>query len=155
MKLLFFLIPVIFQQDVPLKPTSEYELKTDFQFKQRPSSDKTAVYFDETKKDADRRNSSAVLPFMALQVTFLSLNVNEVKVKVVSNKSTVVQPKKIANGSVVRFNLGFTDDIKDRVTAHEYTIYLTDNTKSTISRIVIQFDEDGTYYVNNEKRGKI
>jgi len=51
--------------------------------------------------------------------------------------------------------MGYTDDIKGRVTEHEYTVYFLSKDKKPVSRIVIYFQEDGTFLVNGEKRGRV
>ncbi len=55
----------------------------------------------------------------------------------------------------VKLDLGYTDDIKDRVSAYEYVAYFLSDDKKPLSRVVLFFDKDGTYYVNGEKRGRL
>jgi hypothetical protein len=50
--------------------------------------------------------------------------------------------------------IGYTDDVKDRVTPHEYILTFLSEDKTPLSRIVIFIDEDGTFAVNGEKRGR-
>jgi hypothetical protein len=50
--------------------------------------------------------------------------------------------------------MGYTDDMKDRVTAYEYTVHFMDNDRNEISCILISVSADGSFLVNNEKRGK-
>ena len=57
--------------------------------------------------------------------------------------------------TVLKLDLGFTDDIKDRVGAYEYTVFFLNEDKDQVSKIVIYFEKDGTYLVNGETRGKI
>jgi hypothetical protein len=55
---------------------------------------------------------------------------------------------------VLALDMGFTDDMIDRVHAHEYTLTFIDANKLPVNRIVINVAEDGSFFVNGEKRGK-
>jgi hypothetical protein len=50
--------------------------------------------------------------------------------------------------------MGFTTDMKDRVTPYEYVLIFYDKKKNEISKIVIFIGEDGAFIVNGEKRGQ-
>jgi hypothetical protein len=54
----------------------------------------------------------------------------------------------------VQLEVGFTDDVKDRVTPHHYFLTLVSPKKTETSKIEILIEEDGTFFVNGEKRGK-
>jgi hypothetical protein len=62
--------------------------------------------------------------------------------------------RKVENNTIIQLDLGFTDDMKDRVTAYEYTVAFISQDKVPINKILIKVDEDGSFYVNDEKRGK-
>ncbi|HET9486931.1 MAG TPA: hypothetical protein VFO54_05835, partial [Chryseosolibacter sp.] len=62
--------------------------------------------------------------------------------------------KKIDLNSILVMDLGFTDDMKDRVTPHEYTLTFVSEEKVPLEVILIKVDEDGSFFVNGEKRGK-
>jgi hypothetical protein len=62
--------------------------------------------------------------------------------------------KKITEGVVLPIDIGFTADVIDRVSAHEYILTFLSPAKSETSKIVILIQEDGTFLVNGEKRGK-
>jgi hypothetical protein len=55
---------------------------------------------------------------------------------------------------VLPLDIGYTDDVKDRLVASQYTITFLGEEKNQISRIVIFIDKDGTFFVNDEIRGK-
>jgi hypothetical protein len=84
----------------------------------------------------------------------LKLDPEEVKVRIVDNKMKVVYNRKVKQDEIVPFVMGFTDDMKDRVTAHEFTVIFMTSAKKELSRILITVNEDGTFLVNDEKRGK-
>lgn len=146
----------IFVQDqIPFKPKEEFEVKLNYAFKQRPPSEHTTFRYDAQTKDHENQNSSSILPYLILNLKVVKTSSNEVKLKVVSNRDANVLTKKIHDGFEFPIDIGFTDDVKDRVTAHQYIIYFLDDKKKEQSRIVIFVEEDGTFLVNGEVRGKL
>jgi hypothetical protein len=142
-------------QDIPVKPKDEFEIKLDYQFKNRPAQDvSSTIHYDETKKEHDRRASTGVLPFLTLNVKMLKLSQDEVKLKITNNLTARTASRKVEAGTIVPIVVGFTDDAKDRVTAHQYTLILMSPKKEDVSKIEILIEEDGTFIVNGEKRGK-
>lgn len=148
------LVAFLLTQDLPFKPKDEFEIKLDYQFKNRPGTDLNSVHLDETKKERDRRVSTAPLPFLTLNIKMLKLSQDEVRVKITNNLTARVIGKKVEAGTVIPLELGFTDDVKDRVTAHQYFITLLSPKKTEVNKIEIMIEEDGTFLVNGEKRGK-
>jgi hypothetical protein len=158
MKLALFigLTFLTFQQTLPFKPKAEFEVKLKYEFKQKPMVENSAnsVHLDETARERDRRTSSAMLPFVAINLHVLKLSPEEVKLRIVDNRMKVIYNKKVKQDDIVSFAMGFTVDMKDRVTAHEYTAIFASADKKELSRILITVNEDGTFLVNDEKRGK-
>jgi hypothetical protein len=139
--------------DLPYKPKEEFEIKLDYKFKQRPSSDRTVVHMDETVGEKEKRISTDMLPYLILNVKVLKLN-EEVKMKISNNLGQRVFSKKVEEGTIVPLDVGFTADIKDRVSPHEYILTFVNAEKNATSRIVIFVDKDGSFLVNGEKRGR-
>jgi hypothetical protein len=149
-----FLPLFVFSQELPLKPFNEFEIKLDYKFKQRPTESSTTVHLNETAGERARRSSTDQLPYLKLNVSMLQFNSGETRYMVASNFSEKLAGKKVEVGSTLTLDLGFTDDVKDRVTAHEYYVTFLDASKKPINKIVIFVDRDGTFLVNGEKRGK-
>lgn len=141
----------IFLQDVPYKPSDQFEIKLDYKFKQKPHRDVNTVDLTETMKE--RHETAALLPFLVLNVKMIKLE-DEVKLKVENNSNSKTAMRKIEVGTIVPVEIGFTDDAKDGVSANQYTLTLLTDKKEKKSRIVIQIDKDGSFLVNGEKRGK-
>ena len=141
-------------QDLPFKPKEEFEIKLDYQFKSRPAAETNKVHLDESRKDRERRSSTAMLPFLTLNLKMLKLAEGEVKVKISNNLTTRIVTRKVVNGTIIPLEIGFTDDVKDRVAAHHYVITVVTSEKAETNKIEIMIDEDGTFHVNGEKRGK-
>jgi hypothetical protein len=151
---LSLLLVFVLAQDLPLKPKDEFEIKLDYQFKNRPGEDLNSVHLDETRKEHDRRVSSALLPFLTLNIKMLKLSQDEVKLRITNNLTNRTTVKKVQAGTIVPLEVGFTDDVKDRVTPHHYFLTLVSPKKTETSKIEILIEEDGTFFVNGEKRGK-
>lgn len=155
MKLIFFIgCLVVLGQDVPFKANDEFDLKLQYEFKQRDQSQNNAVKFDETVREHERRTNSSLLPYVGINLKMLKLGPEEVRLRITDSNGKNVTMKKIKQNDVIFLNMGFTDDMKDRVTPHEYTVKFMDDEKKELSRIVISVATDGSFFVNNEKRGK-
>jgi hypothetical protein len=143
-----------FLQDSPFKPKEDFELKLQYEFKQRDQINNSSVKFDETVREHERRTNSALLPFVGFNLKLLKYVPEEVRVKIIDNTGKTALSKKIKQDDVISLTLGFTDDMKDRVTPHEYTVRFFNDDKKELSRIVIRVETDGSFIVNDEKRGK-
>ena len=141
-------------QDVPYKTSNEFEIRLDYQFKNREPADRNSIDLNETRAEHERRTSTAILPYLVLHVKMLKLSEQEVKVKITDNFGNTVGTKKITTGTVIPLDVGFTDDVKDRISAHQYNMTLISPDKKFTSRIVVHIEEDGTFLVNGERRGK-
>ncbi len=156
MTLSFFFVLFIFIQDqIPFKAKEDFNVKLNYAFKQRPSSENTTFHFETSTKERDSENSSGVLPYLILNLKITKATASEVRIKVVTNLNTNLLTKKIQNDFELPIDIGFTDDVKDRVTAHEYIVYFLNDKKKEQSKIVIFVEEDGTFLVNGELRGKL
>jgi hypothetical protein len=153
MKFVILLLTVLFFQALPYKPNEEFEIKLDYKFKQRPSVEASKINLSESRAEHDRRTSTGVLPYLILNLKMLKLN-NETRVRVSNNTSNKVYNKKISEGVTIPIDMGFTADVKDRVAPYEYTVTFLSPEKNETSRIVIFVDEDGSFLVNGEKRGR-
>lgn len=152
MKFAIFLLFVALFQDLPYKPSEEFDIQLDYKFKLRPATAATIVNLGETQADYERKSTS-LLPYLVLNVKLLKLN-NEVRVRITNNQSSRALTRKISQGDDFPIDMGFTADVKDRVTAHEYVMTFLTSDKKESSRIVIHIEQDGTFLVNGEKRGR-
>jgi hypothetical protein len=144
----------IFLQDIPYKPNVEYDIQLDYQFKTRPPVDHAKFAYGDSDEEVNRRKASTILPYLILNVKLVKLSDSETRVRIFDNFDKVVLSKKISEGISIPIDVGFTDDAKDRVTAHQYVMAFLSPDKKEVSRIVIHIQEDGTFMVNGEKRGK-
>lgn len=151
MKFLILFILLTMQDSIPFKAKDEFELKMDYQFKQRISEDRQVLDYRETRPKA-----TGPLPYLTLDLKILKMNEGEERIRIYDNKNTFNLTKKLKADTVVKLDLGYTADIKDRVTAHEYIVLLIgENSKEPVSKIVIHVEEDGSFLVNGEERGRL
>lgn len=151
-----FLLISTFSQEVPFKPQNEFEIKFDMSFKQREAfADKTTVKLDETRGEYERRTSTDPLPYLVLHIKLIKIQPTEIKGKIVRDNQTTVYNKKIEEGSIIKLEVGFTDDIKDQIKGYKHELQFLSADKAILSRILIEFDKDGNYFVNGEKRGRV
>ncbi|HEX5169386.1 MAG TPA: hypothetical protein VFW11_09440 [Cyclobacteriaceae bacterium] len=150
MKLIFLLYVLTFQDNTPYKPNDEFELKMDYQIKQRSPTDSKVLDYSGLAK------STGPLPYLTLDLRILKINDGEDRVRITDNTNATMLNKKLKPGLVLKLDLGYTDDMKDRVTPYEFTVMLLNaDNKEAVSQIVILIDEDGNFLVNGEKRGKL
>jgi hypothetical protein len=146
--LLALVFLAILQREVKFKPSDEFELKVDYNLKTRPAQVNSVNL-------KDGRKSVGPLPFISVSLKVIKALPEEQRVRIVDNRGDVVISRKIKEGSELKFDLGFTADMKDRVGAHEFVIYFHgSDRKDVISQILIHVTQDGTFLVNGEVRGK-
>lgn len=155
MKLIVLLFALIFFQDeTPFKPLEEFEVKLNFEFKDR-TKDPNRVDLNQTPREYQKSRSTGPLPYLFLSLKVLKVQPEEVRVRIKQNNLNTVMNKKFDMNTVLKLDMGFTDDIKDRVSPHEYTVYFLSKDRKPLSKVIIYFEEDGTYIVNGQVRGKI
>lgn len=140
-------------QETPKKPSGEYTLKFDMKFKSEASSH-TKFETDEATGGLKRPRENMNLPYLILHLKVLTLSPEENRIRVLKGQEITLN-KKIVINDEVKIDIGFLDDIKDGVIPATYTVLFLNYNKQVLSQILILFDEDGYYFVNGEKRGKI
>lgn len=136
-------------QDLPYKAKDEFEVKLKFEFRTKTTSSTTV------QMDGSQPKTTGPLPYLKATVVILKIAEGEARVRVEDVAGKLVLSKKIEEKTELNFDLGYTDDLKGRTSSHEFIVRLLDDDKQPLSRIVITFDEDGTYFINGEKRGKV
>ena len=112
----------VVQDDVPFKAKEEFEIKLDYQFKERGDYANSTIVYGEKKREVDGNVTKTVLPYVVLKLKLLKLN-GETGFKVDTNMRPAFMAKKhIEIGKEYLIDLGFTSDMKDHVTANEYLI---------------------------------
>jgi hypothetical protein len=145
------LLPFTWQDTVPYKVSEEYEVIVDYKFKDRPAEDQYKADFDS---ETNNKGARGPLPYLKLQIKLLKLSNQETKVRVVDSNGRLIYNRKATLDAIIKLDLGFIDDVKDRVSPYEFKLLLTSDAKASISQIHMIVLEDGTFLVNNEKKGK-
>ena len=147
--LLLFGVVISWQDNIPYKDNESFELKMSYQFKAKLRAQNEVDFGRGTPSSTPR-------PYLYLNLKVISLNTGEARIKVENNHLITILNKKVSELDEFELDLGFTDDMKDRTTANEVTVYfLSSDKKRVISRIFIDVAEDGSFFVNGEKRGKL
>ena len=150
MLIILAFVLVVFQDDIPFKPSEEFELRMNYDLRTRPIPEGHKIDFEKDQKGI------GPLPFLGMTLKLLKIQPGEERIRIMDNYRDVVANRKIKPGLELSFDMGFTADMKDRVKAHEYTIYFQSGQgRGNLSRILIQVAEDGTFLVNNEVRGRL
>jgi hypothetical protein len=147
----FLFFPI--QDGLPYKPKEEFEVKLNYEFRQRSLPTNYTADYSEGRTDRDKK-SSDLLPYLILKIKLLKLPNDEVKVKGTHSDKSIFLNKKVQEGDTFTLDLGFTDDLKDYVTPHEYDLVLLNKEKKEINHIHLFVKEDGTFTINGEVRGK-
>lgn len=138
-------------QDTPFLPLADFEFELDYNFKSKPPPVKDKVSFTEKQP----RYSADLLPYVKVRFKFTNPPADVFRVRVVNQRGGIVKTKKMKNLEVLEFDMGFAEDIKDRIEPHAYYIYLENKSKDQLSKIKIFVDESGDFYLNDEPFGKI
>jgi hypothetical protein len=139
------------QDSLLFRPKEDFEVKLDMQFRPRPANDPNTFKFSDNQ---GRQTTNAFLPYLRLRVTIFNLTPEEVRYKVQNNFEKKGVSRKISKTPILEIDAGFTDDIKAKLRPSQYLITLMTVSKKETSKILIQIEKDGTFFVNGEKRGK-
>jgi hypothetical protein len=141
--------------EIPYRAKDDYVVKIKPDFRQRPNTDKTTVNWEAHNPNGrDDRAKTGQLPYLVVKIEILNPKAEELRIKCQDNRGTNVFNKKIGKTLVYEIDMGFIDDIKDRITANTYTVYALTGNREALNRIELAIAEDGTFLVNGEKRGK-
>lgn len=155
MRVLWFLV-VFFtcytlkaQDDIPFMPNDQFESKIDLAFKKRESGDPATYTFS----DGRQPKITTDRPIAFLSINFKLLRAEgEVKVSINTGRSEKVS--KIKVGSILKLQFGFIEDLKNKGEATEVILTFLNDAKKAIRKVMFKIDQDGSYFVNGEKRGK-
>ncbi|HRK53416.1 MAG TPA: hypothetical protein PK185_05855 [Cyclobacteriaceae bacterium] len=149
------LVSFLSLQEVPYKAEEEFTIGLDLSFKQRPPASNYAYNFDETSREYKKRTMPGPTPYLVLSVSIDKVNDNETRLKVFQADEKMVYSKKLKQEVKFSLDAGYTDDLVDQLPGHLHVISFYDDKRNEVSRIVINFDKDGNYFVNGKQRGKI
>lgn len=138
------------QDEIPYEDRSNYKFELDYNFKNR-----VLVSSEEYKSNKKKVTNSSLLPYVKVLITLTNLPEDRYKVRVVNDLGIRVLARKLKPNMQIIIDMGFADDIKDGIGAHQYDVVFEDKSKKELSKIVIDIDEDGNFLLNNQWFGKI
>jgi len=138
--------------EVPFRAREDYQVELKYSVKQRPATDANSVTFE--KKTGDNRSNAGPLPYLVVNVRILNHKNEEIRFKCENNFGRSIFNRKAEKSLDYEIDVGYIDDLKDRVTPHGYTVYALADNKEILNKIELTVMEDGTFMVNGEKRGK-
>lgn len=136
--------------EVPFRAKDDFQVELKYNFKEKPAKDLNTLAWDADPA----KQPSGLLPYLIVNVKILNAKQEEIRFKCENNIGKTLFNKKAEKGLSYDIDMGYIDDVKDRVTAHRYTVYALTGDKEAINRIELLVMEDGTFMVNGEKRGK-
>lgn len=150
--LCFFMISVAaYGQDiVPFRPDTTYNFKLDYDFKTKPPPPQGEISYTEYY---DRPND--ILPYVSVKIALLNLAENDFRVKVINNQGDQIYSRKMRLPMEFDVNLGFAEDLKEKLVPHLYHVYFFDKDKNLQSRITIEVTETGDFLLNDKVYGKL
>ncbi len=136
--------------DVPYRAKDDFQVELKYNFKERPTKDASTV----TWEAQPGKVKSGPLPYLIVNVKILNPKEDEIRFKCEDNNGRALFNKKADKTLDYQIDMGYVDDVKDRVTAYGYTLYALGEARQAINKIELIVMEDGTFMVNGEKRGK-
>lgn len=151
--LLILLIPgYLFAQnpEVPYLSDDDFDFELDYNFKTKPTNVKDVAYSEKALN-----NSTENLPYVKMKIKLNNTSSDQFRYKVLTNRSETKLNRKIKGNDDFVIDMGFSDDIKDRVHAHQFYVVIYNKDKDPLSKIVIEFGSNGDMYINETLMGKI
>ena len=147
--LLFF---VGFQLEVPYKPSDEFQVNIDLNFKIKDSKYSTSTY--DQNGDRLDRVSSTPLPYLAVSVAQIKFQSDEVKIVAIDSQGKTLVKKKVSSDLVLHFQMGFVEDLKKKSPNSEITVYFLSVEKNRLRKIVFSVAPTGVFVVNGKWHGQ-
>jgi hypothetical protein len=150
--LIFLLLSIFFQDQTPSKHAREFEITTKYELRKKPVSDQPKIVFDPQQKP-ERESGTDMLPYLIINLKVKKWAPDVEQVRVVDGNGKQFMKKKQSDEGLYTWDMGYVDDIKDKVTSGKFTVQFIRD-KKPAEQIIVQVEEDGTFLVNGEKRGK-
>ena len=147
---LFLLAIATRAQEIPYMADSVYQFELDYKFQNKPEPENENLLYHQSQKAG-----KTMLPFVAVNLEFFHLPENAHRIRIITGNGDTKQSHRLKKTSKFNVELGFADDIKDRVSAHTFFIFLETKKKQRLSKIKISISEEGDFYLNDELFGKI
>ncbi|MEQ8245670.1 hypothetical protein [Fulvivirga sp.] len=138
------------EANVPFLSPDDFDFELDYNFKTKPYNVKDVAY-----SERELNNSTENLPYVKMKIILKNTSEDQFRYKVHTNKSDIILNRKIKGNDDFVIDMGFADDIKDRVHAHQFSVIIYNKDKDPLSKIVIEFSVNGDMFINEKLMGKI
>jgi len=153
MKVLVFLFSfILFQGEIPYKPSDEFQVNIDLKFKEK-SSGYNPNAFDGNGERLDKPQQG-LRAFLAVTVTQLKIQSDEVKIIAVDSQGKTLLKKKASPSLALRFQMGFVEDLKSKRTPSSITVFFISSKKEELRKIVFEVSSNGVFAVNGQWHGQ-
>ena len=149
---LILLICCGFQTEVPFKPSDEFQVNIDLSFKIKNSA-YSPTTFSGSGERLDKP-SSTTLPFLTVIVKQLKIQSDESKIVAVDSNGKSMWKKKALPNLEIHFQMGFVDDLKNKISPNEVTLYFLSSEKKELRKIVFSVSANGVFEVNGKWHGQ-
>lgn len=149
--LIFLLFGLLIQNEVPIKPGREFEISTKYELRKKPIGEAPKIVFEQ--KETSRESGTDMLPYLIINLKVKKWATDVDQVRVINSSGKQFLKKKQTDDGLYVWDIGYVDDIKDKVTSGKFFVQFI-REKKPIEQILVQIEEDGTFLVNGEKRGK-
>ena len=105
--------------NVPYLSSDEFDFELDYNFKTKPSNVKDVAFSEK-----ELNNSTENLPYVKMKIMLKNTSEDQFRYKVLTNKSETKLNRKIKGNDDFVIDMGFSDDIKDRVHAHQFSVLI-------------------------------
>jgi len=138
------------ESNVPYLSSDDFDFELDYNFKTKPSNMKDVAYSQK-----DLNPSTDNLPYVKMKILLKNTSSDHYRYKVITNKRETKVNRKVKGNDDFVIEMGFSDDIKDRVHAHQFSVFIYNKNKDPLSKIVIEFSANGDMFINEKLMGKI
>jgi hypothetical protein len=138
--------------EIPFRSKEDFQVELKYDLKQRPARDLNSVTYENSR--VENRPGTGPLPYLVVNVKILNAKAEEIRFRCENNFGRSIFNKKAEKSLNYEIDMGYIDDLKDRVTPFGYTLYAIAEGKESLNKIEFIVMEDGTFMVNGEKRGK-
>ena len=137
------------QNEIPLRDKDDYEIKIEYDFKKKPIPSHRETNYVLIQE----KNDQSLLPHLTVYLTLKNSSSEEFRIRAVDNTFKVMASGKIKE-EPLELVLGYMVDIKERISAHTFTVTILTKKREPINQIILQIKEDGTFLVNGIEKGK-
>lgn len=140
---------------VPYRAKEDYIVELKYNFKARENTEKATVNWEShNAQGRDDRAKTGLLPYLVVNIKILNTKPEEIRFRCDNNRGRSLFNRKSGKEQSFDVDMGYIDDIKDHITANIYTLYALDVNRHELNRVELLVQDDGTFLVNGEKRGK-